>query len=195
MTRVTVAGRVAPVLAAALLLGACSSAVPTETPNVSQAGETVLLYKGPELEAALSYRFARNNPGEEWLLLDFGVTGTANVSVEIPRDRIWLRTPAGEIVPLATQQEFGSAYPQLASTIRRAGSGREPLDYFRALRPCNLGLFTAPGEGLALLSVWVSNREACFGWLFFHPPGGVTSGHYVLGIDLPESKVRIPFKL
>ena len=53
----------------------------------------------------------------------------------------------------------------------------------------------APGEGLAFDQVTVNDRRACQGKLFFYIPGGVQPGRYVLGIDLQEDEIRIPFTL
>lgn len=186
--------RLAAAVAGVLALAACSTAVPTETPGVERVGATVLRYKGPEIEAVIGYRFAGENLGADWLILDLATTAVS-APVEIRRDRIFLRTPAGETIPLATQEEFAQAYAGLRSTLMRAAIASDPLDYFRGRRPCGLQLFTTPGEGLTFPSVTVSDRMACSGRLFFFVPGGVQAGHYVFAIDLPESKVRIPFLL
>lgn len=188
---ITIAGSAA-VLA---VLSACSSAVPTGTPDVERAGATVLLYKGPEVEAALGYRFAASNLGADWLMLDLAATAT-HETVEVKRERISLRTPQGETVPLATQQEFGQAYGLLRADIQRANVAADPLDYFpRGRVPCTLGFFTVPGEGLAFPSVWLDDRRVCVGRLYFAVPGGVQDGTYTLAIDLEESQLRIPFRL
>jgi hypothetical protein len=184
------------VLAAALALtAACSSTVPTDTPGVERAGANVLLYKGPEIEAALGYRFAASNLGSDWLMLDLAATATRE-TVEVKRERISLRTPLGETVPLATQQEFGVAYGSLRADIERANVAADPLDYFpRGRVPCALAFFTVPGEGLAFPAVWLDDRRVCLGRLYFAVPGGVQEGTYTLVIDLLESQLRMPFRL
>jgi len=183
-------------LAATLVLtAACSSTVPTGTKDVERAGATVLLYKGPEVEAALGYRFAASNLGADWLMIDLAATA-ARETVEVKRERISLRTPDGETIPLATQQEFGVAYGSLRAEIERANVAADPLDYFPRTRvPCTLGFFAVPGEGLAFPSVWLDDRRVCHGRLFFAVPGGVQEGTYTLAIDLEESQLRIPFRL
>ncbi|MGE5236405.1 MAG: hypothetical protein ACM3O7_08665 [Acidobacteriota bacterium] len=182
-------------LAALIALTGCSSAVPTETPGVDRMGEYVLRYRGPELEAAVGYRFAALSLGDDWLILDIAVSGADSGTTEIRRDRIFLRTPAGETVPLATQDEFAREYSRLRATLQREAITADPLDYFKARTPCALQLFTAPGEGLAFDSTTVNDRRVCSGQLFFLVPGGIQAGHWVLGIDLEESKIRIPFTL
>jgi hypothetical protein len=181
--------------AALALAAACSSTVPTDTPGVERAGASVLLYKGPEVEAALGYRFAASNLGSDWLMLDLAATATRG-TVEVKRERISLRTPEGETVPLATQQEFGEAYGSLRADIERANVAADPLDYFpRGRLPCTLGFFTVPGEGLAFPAVWLDDRRVCVGRLYFAVPGGVQEGTYTLVIDFEESQLHVPFRL
>jgi hypothetical protein len=43
--------------------------------------------------------------------------------------------------------------------------------------------------------VSVNYQRVCQGRLFFKVPGGVQPGRYVLGVDLEETAVRIPFTL
>jgi hypothetical protein len=162
---------------------------------VDRVGRTVLRYAGPEVEAAVSYRVADLRLGEEWLFLDVAVTGTGRTSVELKREKIAIRIPSGEIVPLATQVEFGQAYPQLAAALARADVASEPLDYFISRKPKSLNFLVAPGTGLAFDSVWVNDLEVASGRLCFFVPGGVQAGAYELRLDLLESKVRIPFRL
>ncbi|MFI5143607.1 MAG: hypothetical protein ACHQQS_02620 [Thermoanaerobaculales bacterium] len=197
MTRLRAGSLIPNVFAAAatLLLLACATATPTETPGVDRLGATVLRYRGPEIEAVLSYRLATLGVGDDWLFLDVAISGSGRDSVEVKRDKIAVQAPAGEVVPLATQQEFGEAYPQLAAAIQRASVAAEPLDYWSGRRIADLAFLTVPGEGLALPSAWVNDQVVYQGRLYFFLPGGVQPGRYELRIDLPESKVRILFRL
>ena len=140
---------------AALALG-CSSAVPTETPGVERLGSAVLRYQGPELEAILGSRFAATNPGTDWLMLDLALTGSSGEAVEIRREKIFVRTPAGEEIPLSSQQEFASAYASLQAQIVRASIAADPLDYWAGRTPCAIQFFAAPGEALSFDSVSVA---------------------------------------
>lgn len=185
-------------LAAALLAAAtvsCTTATPTSTPGVQRVGSTILHYTGPELDAIVSYRFANLNEGADWLFLDVAISANTRTSVEVKRDKVFVRIPGGAVVPLATQAEFGQAYGQLAAALARADVASEPLDYYPGRRPKGLDFLVAPGSGLALESAWVNDQDVAVGRLAFFLPGGVQKGPYELGIDLPESKVRIPFRL
>ena len=188
--RLAVAGSILVFLA-----GGCRSGVPTGTPGVERVGATALRYAGPEVEAVLSTRAAAGQSGEEWLFLDVAITGAGHTGVEVRRERVALRVPGGEVIPLATQKEFNEAYPHLAAALARADVAAEPLDYFPVRRSKRLDFLVAPGSGLTFDSVWVSDLEVAIGRLCFAVPGGVQAGPYELRIDLRESKVRIPFRL
>jgi len=182
-------------LTGVLALVGCSSAVPTETPGVERLGQSVLRYTGPEIEAVIGYRFAAANLGMEWLILDCAVTGASGTPVEIKRDRVFVLTPRGETVRLATQEEFGGEYRTLQPVLVRESIAADPLDYWVGRPEFDARFFTAPGQGVTFDSVTVENRRVASTKLFFFMPAGVQAGTYVLGIDLEESRVRIPFKL
>ena len=185
-------------LAAPLALAttiACSTATPTGTPGVDGIGKTMLRYRGPELDIIISYGFANANPGDEWLFLDTSITGNTGTSVEINRKKIAIRTPTDEIIPLATQQEFGAAYPKLAASLARADVASQPMATYPGRVEEPLDLLVPPGSGLAKESVWVNQRNVAVGRLYFEIPTGVQAGPYELHIDLEETKIRIPFRL
>jgi len=181
-----------PVLVATV---GCSSAVPTATPGVDRVGATVLRYRGPEVEAVLSYRYASRNLGEDWLLLEIAMTTADNATVEIDRNKIWVRTPAGEEVPLATQEAFRAAYSELAHKLAQADVVAEPLGYFGGREERPLGFFALPFEAIVYQSTWLTFREVHVGRLYFEVPGGIQAGRWELHVELPESEVRIPFRL
>lgn len=185
-------------LTAALALAttiACSTATPTGTPNVDSIGKTMLRYRGPQLDIIISYGFANANPGDEWLFLDTSITGNTGTSVEINRKKIAIRTPTDEIIPLATQQEFGAEYPKLAASLARADVASQPMATYPGRVEEPLDLLVPPGSGLAKESVWVNQRNVAVGRLYFEIPTGVQAGPYELRIDLEETKIWIPFRL
>jgi hypothetical protein len=175
---------------------ACSSAVPTETPGVEQLGQYLMRQKAAEADVVVGYKHAAQTLGDEWLLLELAITSPSGESAKFERENIWVRTPAGVQVPAASQKAFGEAYGKMRSKISQANVARDPMDYFPPNRlPCSLDLFVTPGEGVAFDQVTVNDRRACQGKLFFYIPGGVQPGRYVLGMDLEEDEIRIPFTL
>lgn len=175
------------------LLAVAANAQPQE--SIRQVGATVVRYKGPEVEAVLSYRFAAANPGEPWMLLVLAVTGSTGKAVETRRERIFLLAPDGTRVPLASQSEFAEASGGLRAMLARASINQEPVDYWAGRTQQGLQLFAMPGEGLAFDAFTVNDRLVAIGPLFFHFPAGVPPGTYRLAIDVGESQVRIPFEL
>jgi len=194
-----VSGRVlimATTVAAASLLAACSAAVPTGTPGVDRTGQYLLRSSGDDVTVVIGYKYAIKNLGEPWLLLDMAVSGQHRTATEIKRDNVFVITPSGQRINAPTQKEFGQAYSELQSAIRRADIASEPLDYFGGdKRSCGIPFFAIPGTATTSDSLFVNDRQACMGRLYFPIPGGVQAGGWVFGIDLKESKVRIPFAL
>lgn len=187
---------VAGALALMMFTMACSSAKPTATPGVEQMGQFIMMQKGPELEAVLGYRFAAQHLNQDWLLLETALTSPFADMTEVKRSNIWVETPDGKKVALATQKDFNEAYVVLRPMIHKANVARDPLNYFPPSRKdCRLGFFVEPGKGVAFNSVTVNYKRGCVGKLFFKIPGGVKAGQWKFGIDLPNSKIEIPFEL
>lgn len=178
-----------------LALVSCSSAVPTGVGGVEKMGATVLRYRGPEIELALGYRFATMSLGDDWLILNVAMTAAVGKVVDVRREGVFLLTPQGQRIPLASQEEFVEAYAQLQARLRRAAIASEPLDYFNREQLCGLEFFAPPGEGLAYSQVSLDDRRVCQGNLFFFVPGGIQPGVWTLGLDLVESRVRLSFRL
>jgi len=185
------AGAVA-LAALGLLIGATAWARQDATAELKQVGETSIVYRGPELEMAMSYRFAKAYPGEPWLLLDV-LMKAAGEPVEVKRGEVSVRIPDGRVIPLATQEEFATAYGALRPAIMRANVAAQPLDYLTPHRARRLEFFANPGQGLAFSTAWLNDQWEDVGRLYFDVPGGVQKGQYELRIQLLESLVTIPF--
>ncbi|HPC82335.1 MAG TPA: hypothetical protein P5234_03035 [Thermoanaerobaculaceae bacterium] len=188
------------VLGVATLAG-CSSSRPDGAPppatqaEVEQVGATAVKYRGPDLELALSYRFANLNMGMDWLLVDVAVTGSRRLAVELKREKISLRTPDGETVPLPSQEELTESFSSIRAANQRANVAAEPLRYWGGRQLCTLNFLVEPGTNIVMRSIWVNDERWCVGRLYFPLARGVQPGRYELRIDLPESRVRVPFVL
>ena len=178
----------------AVALAMPAMAANTES-KVSKIGDTLVKWSGPNVEAVLSYRFAKNNPGESWMLLNIGITGQTGRSFEVKRSEIHLVTPAGKNVPVPTQAESAKASTGLRALLERAAIDQEPVDYWVGRRPERLGLFAVPGEAVTYDEFTVNDRLVAVGTLFFHLPAGTEPGTYQLVIDSGEAHIKIPFTL
>jgi hypothetical protein len=184
------------VLGLALTLTGCSTATPTDTPGVDRMGAYVLKQFGPELWTVLGYRFANSQLGDEWMILEVGLSSPNGQSAEVTREEIFLLSPSGNRIPLATQRQFNEAWGSLRPVIQRANVDRDPLEYFPPSRlECAIQFFVAPGQGVSFDEVTLNDRRGCFGRLYINVPGGIQAGRWILGIDLEESEIRIPFDL
>lgn len=180
----------------ALALLGCSSVEPTDDPGVDRLGQYLLMNKGPEAEVIAGYRYADQNLGSQWLLLEMAVTSPPGQTARIKREDISVTTPAGSTIQLATQREFNEAYSSLRSVLRAADVVRDPMDYWPPRKEnFPMKLFAEPGQGVSFDEFSVNDFRAAHGRFFFEIPGGVQAGRYVLDIDLEESEVRIPFTL
>lgn len=177
-------------LSALLGTAALASAAPASI--IENPGPTIAVYKGPRIQVAISCLYARYHPEGHWLLLDAEMTAHGGV-IGIPRGNIAVRTPSGDVVPLASQQEFEEGYPQLVSPIWRANFLREHLAYFlpEPFRPLNL--FRVHGVGWVWQDAWLDPFHNCYGRLYFRLPNQVQKGRYELLIKLPKEEVVIPF--
>jgi len=184
------------VVGVALTLTSCSTGTPTDTPGVERLGQFILKQFGPELWTVLGYRFANSQLGEEWMILEVGFSSPNGQTATVKRENVFLRSPAGDRIPLPSQREFNEAYGSLRPVIAKADVDRDPLDYFPPSRiDCRVQFYVTPGEGVSFDEVTVNDKRGCFGRLFVKVPGGIQSGRWVFGVDLEESEIRIPFEL
>jgi len=168
----------------------------TDPPELELMGDGVIRYRGPDTWVVVEYQYAATAIGDPWLILDVGVTAVEDRAVSIERDKVFVRTPAGRRVPLATQSEYGAAFTSLRSRLRRANALRNATYSFPATRrPCLFEFFNEPGQGVTFDSVWINDRRVCYERFLFNIPGGVQPGRWVLGIDVEESDIRVPFQL
>ena len=130
--------------------------------------------------------------GQEWLILDVAVTATDRHVATIRRENVFVRTPAGRRVRLATQAEFVRAYSGLRSRVRQAGIVASPLlAYFPRVREgCWFQFFAEPGTSVTFDTVSLNDRRACVERLYFHVDGGVPGGRWMLGIDLEDDVLK-----
>jgi hypothetical protein len=148
----------------------------------------------------MGYQVAQRSIGEEWLMLEVGVTmRSPTPDYTLKRENISIKTPDGTVIPLATQRDFaGAGY--LPALQNRAKVVRDSINYFPvdATRGCALAFFANTGSGarqLAFDEVELSSTRGCVGRLYFKVPGGIKVGQHWLIVKFGESEVQVPFRI
>jgi len=193
-------------------LAVCALVAPVESQNqaptiaIPQAGvPQIATIEGKFVRAAynnegyviMGYQPANRSIGEEWMLLEVGLTVRDKVpDFTMTRDYVSIDTPDGKKIPLATIPEFRQANTQALQN--RAKAQRDSINYFPpdAHRPCRIGFFTDLSDrAVAWDQFDVSSDRACVGRFYFHIPGGIQYGQHWLNVKFPNSLVRVPFRI
>ncbi len=151
--------------------------------------------------AVVGYRTANNSVGQEWLMLELGLTVPKGIKDQVlKRDAFSISTPDNEMIPMASQKEFQDDRGKLRALDARASMERDSINYFppAANNACRIGFFTdasQPGRGLAYDQVELSFNRACVGRLYFKVPGGIQYGQHTLNIRFYDGMLRVPFKI
>jgi hypothetical protein len=147
--------------------------------------------------AIVGYRTANQSVGEEWMLLDVGLTLRDGVpSYTLKREALSLETPDGKTIPLPTNVEYRKA--DLSAMQNRAKASRDPINYFppKARTAQRLGFFAdLDSKSSAWDQVELSFQRGTVGEVFFPVPGGIKYGQYWLNVKFKESLVRVPFRI
>jgi hypothetical protein len=160
-------------------------------------GQYIRIAYNNEGYAVLGYRLANQTVGEEWMLLEVGITVRDKVpDYRLTREAVSLETPDGKTLPLPTMEEYRSGNTR--SVEERSKVIRDSINYFppSANHACRIGFF-APLEvpATAWDSVELSSERGCVGRLFFKIPGGIKYGQHWLNIKFEKSLVRVPFRI
>ena len=145
----------------------------------------------------LGYQVSNRSIGEEWMLLEVGMTVLDRVpDYTLTRDALSLETPDGKTIPLPSVSEHRKANTRAIQN--RSKVQRDSINYFppSASRACRIGFFadlTSPA--MPFDQVELSNTRACLGRLYFHVPGGITYGQHWLNVKFEKSLVRVPFRI
>jgi hypothetical protein len=146
--------------------------------------------------AILGYQLANRSLGEEWMLLEVGLALRDRVpDYTLLRGALSLETPDGKMIPLATIPEQRG---NTAALENRARVQRDSINYFppNASQACALVFFPDINAGaLPRDDVFMDDRRACVGRLFFKVPGGIKYGQHWLNVKFAKSLVRVPFRI
>ena len=147
--------------------------------------------------AILGYRSANLSVGEEWMLLEVGITLRDGVpDFTLTRDALSLDTPDGKTLPLPSVEDFRKA--NLAALEARAKVQRDSINYFppNAHQACRIGFFAELDQrALPWDKVELSDQRACLGRLFFQVPTKIAHGQHFLNVKFAKSVIRVPFRI
>jgi hypothetical protein len=145
----------------------------------------------------LGYQLVNRSVGEEWMLLEVGMTVLDRTpAYRLKRDALSLETPDGKTHPLPTVNEHREANTMALQNRERVQ--RDSINYFppMASRPCRIAFFTElDSRTIPYDEVELSNTRACLGRLFFKVPGGIAYGQHWLNVKFEKSVVRVPFRI
>jgi len=150
-----------------------------------------------EAYVILGYQASNRSVGDEWMLLEVGMTVLDNTpDYRLTREAISLETPDGKTLPLPTTSEQRGG--EVQAIQQRAKVQRDSINYFptRASRPCAILFFPDLGSrALPYDVVDLSRDRACLGRLYFRIPGGITYGQHWLNVKFQNSLLRVPFRI
>ena len=169
-------------------------------PGVSEImtmeGKFVRAAYNNEAYVILGYQPANRSIGEEWLLLEVGMTMRERApDYKLTRENITLETPDGKTHPLPTVTEFRAGNTQALQA--RAKVQRDSINYFppTATRACRIGFFAdLDSPAMAWDEVELSSTRACIGRLYFKVPK-ITYGQHWLNVKFQNSLIRVPFRI
>jgi hypothetical protein len=145
----------------------------------------------------LGYQLANRSIGEDWILLEVGMTVLDRTpAYTLRREHVSLETPDGKTLALPTVTEHRAADTRALQNRERVQ--RDSINYFppMATRACRIGFFSdLSSPTMAFDEVELSNSRACLGRLYFRVPGGITHGQHWLNVKFEKSLVRVPFRI
>ena len=145
----------------------------------------------------IGYQPANRSVGEEWMLLEIGVTMREGAKdFTMTRESLSVETPDGKTHPLPSVTEHRAG--NTIALQNRAKVQRDSINYFppMATRPCRIGFFSElSSPAMAYDQVDISSTRACLGRIFFHIPGGIKYGQHWLNVKFPNGDIRVPFRI
>jgi hypothetical protein len=146
----------------------------------------------------LGYQIANRTIGNDWIMLDVGITLMERVRDHtLTRQSFTLDTPDGTL-PLPSIEEYRQNESKVQPLQMRLRAQRDSIDYFPPWTHGvnRLGFFSDLGSrAMPWDQADVTNDRACMGQLYFHVPGGTKYGQYWLNVKFAQSVVRVPFRL
>jgi len=176
--------------------------VPTEPGIFTIKGQYARIAYNNEGWVTLGYQTANGSQGDEWMLLEVGVTVLKGTQRQVlKRENFTVTLPDESIVPMASIQEYREA-GSLRSLNARGNRIRDSINYFPAAahQGCAMLFFTDPTREVGALAYdqfEINHQRACVGRLFFKMPEGkeIAPGQYWLNVQFAGSVVQAPFRI
>ena len=141
----------------------------------------------------LGYKTANFSVGEDWMLIETGMTLREGQSAQkVKRSAVSLDIPDGTHIPLPSIEEFRQANTQALQA--RSNIQRDSINYFppMASRPCRIGFFSdVQDRAMPWDEFEISYDRACLGRMYFKVPGGIKHGQYWLNVQLEKSELAL----
>ena len=145
----------------------------------------------------LGYQASNRSVGEEWMLLEVGMTVRDKTpDYRLTRDAISLETPDGKTIRLPSVSEQRAGNTQALQ--KRANIQRDSINYFPPLanQACAIQFFPElDSRAMPYDEVELSRERACLGRLYFEIPGGIAYGQHWLNVKFQNSLIRVPFRI
>lgn len=170
---------------------------PTVPEIFTLMGQFVRVAYNNEGYVTLGYRTAQASIGNEWMLLEVGLTVREGADTEVlKRDAFSVETPDKTTIPLATQQEYRTG--ELRGMQTMANKLRDTISYFPGgvSRRCAISFFSDPDtRNLTYDQVELNSQSGCLGRIYFHIPGGIKTGQHWLKVKFANGEVQVPFRI
>jgi len=176
--------------------------VPTEPGIFTIQGQFARIAYNNEGWVTLGYRTANDSQGQEWMLIEVGVTirkPTKNQTLK--RENFAITLPDESILPMATMEEYRKA-GSLRALNARGNTVRDSINYFpvAANQACAMLFFTDATRDVGAIAYdqfELSWQRACLGRLFFKMPEGkkIVTGQYWFNVQFAGSIVQTPFRI
>jgi hypothetical protein len=148
-----------------------------------------------EAYVILGYQVNNRSVGEEWMLLEVGMTVLERR--QTPSSRA---TSCRSTSPAVRRCRCHSRRASLANTSAiqaRTRVQRDSINYFPPMArwACPRLFSDLDQRVMPWDEVELSNTRACLGRLYFHIPGGIAYGQYWLNVKFEKSVIRVPFRI
>lgn len=189
----------APLVALALCLAVAPVArtQPREFAHIRELGGALVEYNDGATQAVAAYYHSQRHHDSTWLLIEVGMMSRR--AFVVGRDQVQLTTPSGQVLPLASQRDWGDDAARARALMQQAQPSRHQVrSYFRDVNGTEaLRFFTHPATGGTVLdSSQAGPEQVLLGDLLFESPTGAWDrGTYALVIHRPDGVVRLPIEL